>query len=208
MFGLSVDSSYDWRGVATQATQANATSRGLDVHAERARSRCAQRGPKKVGPGSAEIYASDLLRTLEAHRSTNRASLIKKVRIGGERGLFRPQIDYARPRLVRGGGGPGARGRARPGPKDFPVNRLQNEWRKRAERLRLAGSAQIIGGNTEGVGAMGRVDKIELMREYRGVNFPPLPQHEMHWTSNKDAAPWLEKLHWSGGDALSRLVVV
>jgi hypothetical protein len=208
VFGLSVDSSYDRRCLTTQATRADAPLGNPDVHSGRARSRRAQRSPKKVGPGSAEIYAGDLLRTLEAHRSKNRASLIRKVRVDGERGLFRPEVNHARPRLVRGGDGPGSQGGARPGPKDFPVNRLQNEWRERAERLRLAGGAQVLWGNTESDGMLGKVDKIELIRDYRGVNFPPLPQHEMHWTPNKDAAPWLKNLHWSGGDALSRLVVV
>ncbi|KAH0559268.1 hypothetical protein GP486_004215 [Trichoglossum hirsutum] len=168
------------------------------VHVEGNRSRYGRRSLRSLEAGNAEIHFNDLRRTLEAHRSKNRASVIRKVTSKGTPADFRAENSYAHPSLD--GNQPKTRTEVLPSLGKLTL-RLQNVWRERIERLRLAEKKTLKPRR------LGRTRKIKPIQEYLGVNFPPLPKYEMRWgrDTEEDVAPWLKYLTWSSGDASSRL---
>jgi hypothetical protein len=164
------------------------------IHVEGARSRYGRRNLRSLEAGNAEIHFNDLRRTLEAHRSKNRASVVRKV--------TSKEIP-AYPSLAIDGNGPKARMEVHPSLEDLTF-RLQNVWKERIERLRHVEKRALEPRR------LGQTWGNKPMQEYLGVNFPPLPKYEMRWElgMEEDIAPWLRYLTWSSGDASSRSVAM
>jgi hypothetical protein len=126
----------------------------------------------------------------------NRASVIRKIASEGIPAYFRPEIGCARPPLAIG----------EKAKKDvlsgLETTRLQRQWRARAWKIRLREEKAV---------RLWRLGRREPMREYLGVNFPPLLQHvrmDSEQGMKKDVVPWLKYLKWSGSDASSRSVAI
>jgi hypothetical protein len=122
--------------------------------------------------------------------------VIRKIASEGNPAYYRSEINYVHPPLATEGNGSEARRDILP---DLETIRLQKEREAKA-RLREENAVRLW-----------RLRRRKPVREYLGVNFPPLLQYTgicREQRMKKDTVPWLKYLKWSGGDASSRSVVM